>query len=250
MHPIDRRSFLVAALASGLAGRAAAATPEPLELVKRADDFRQIYHDSVMSVKLTQWSGAEQTGESRMRVAIQGTEASLIRVAQGVDAGQQMLMLKAGLWVKLPRSSRTVRITPMQRLLGQASVGDIGRMRWQDDYAARYADTPETTVGGVAAWQLDLTALSDLATYPRVLAAVAKSDGRPLEASFFLKSGKAIKAVRFGPVEKINDRQGIRRMEFRDLLKEDQRTELAIEQVEPKVLEPRLYALESLGEWQ
>lgn len=248
-----RRHLLLTTLglaALGLAGAGHAETPDPARLVQRADEFRQVYKDAVMQVRLTRLGGEQAGTETRMKVAVQGAHASLIQVVQGADQGQQLLMLDEGLWVKLPRSSRTVRITPMQRLMGDASVGDIGRLRWQDDYDARWAEPAETVLDGTPAWRIELNARGEAGTYPRILAVLAKADARPLEAEFFLKSGKAIKAVRFGPVEPINDRRGIRRMEFRDLIKTDSRTQLVMDKVEPRTLEARLFSLEALGSWQ
>jgi Outer membrane lipoprotein-sorting protein len=252
MNSLNRRRLLtgLAAALLGAAAPARAELPDAQDLVRRADEFRQIYKDAVYTIRLTRRQADQVAGESRLLVAVRGTEASLIRVTSGTELGQQVLMNDNGLWVKLPRSTRSLRITPLQRLMGEAAVGDIGRMRWQDDYQARLADEPETVVDGVAAWRVELTARSELATYPRVQALLAKADARPLQASFFMKSGKAVKAVQFGPVEKINDRRGIRQMEFRDLVRTDNRTAMLIEQADPHGLPARLFALESLGDWQ
>jgi hypothetical protein len=38
-------------------------------------------------------------------------------------------------------------------------------------------------------------------------------------------------------------------MEFRDLLKADSRTLMVLEKIEPRGLESRFFALESLGTW-
>ncbi len=243
---------LCAAIALAMATAVAAQEqrPDADQLVKQADALRQVYPEAVMQVRLTRLSGTDEGKQTLMRVAFRNSDASLIRVLQGADQGQQILMLNEGLWVKLPRTTRTVRITPMQRLMGDASVGDIGRMRWQADYRAQYAEPAQTTFEGIAAWRLDLSAQSESATYHRIIATVAQHDGRPLEAEFFLKSGKAFKAVKFGPVEAINDRRGVRRMEFRDLLRQDSRTLLSIEKVEPASLEPQFFSLETLGNWQ
>jgi hypothetical protein len=248
---ISRRLLCTLALlalspASALAGTAVA---DPQEIVRRADGFRQIYPDALMNIRLTNYVGKQRERESLLKVAVSGSEKSLIQVVEGAELGQQMLTLDVGLWVKLPRSSRAVRITPMQRLLGEAAVGDIGRMRWQDDYLARLAeqDTP-AAMGGTT--RLELTARSGLATYPRILLTVSTADGYPIEATFFLKSGKPIKTVIFDKPAKMNDRLGIRRMVFKDLLKPDNSTEMVVEQIIPKTIEPRLYAVETLGQWR
>jgi hypothetical protein len=248
---ISRRLLCMLALlalspASAIAGMAEA---DPQEMVRRADSFRQIYPDALMNVRLTNYVGQERGRESLLKVAVNGSDKSLIQVVEGAELGQQMLTLDIGLWVKLPRSTRAVRITPMQRLLGEAAVGDIGRMLWQDDYVARLAEqgTPGTP-GGTT--KLELTAKSGLATYPRILLTVSTTDGYPVEATFFLKSGKPIKTVNFDKPAKMNDRLGIRRMVFKDLLKPENSTEMVVEQIVPKTIEPRLYAVETLGQWR
>ncbi len=250
-------SFLAGALVVGMAvglgvlpARARADRPPVAALIAKADAFRQVYPNAVIQVRMTRVSGEEAGRQSLLQVAVHGADASLIRVLQGVDQGQQILLRPEGIWVKLPRSARAIRITPMQRLLGDAAVGDIGRLRWQDDYEARYAEPAEAVVDGQSAWRLELVARQATAAYPRILAAVARSDGRPLQAEFFLKSGKAIKAVRFGPVEAVNDRRGIRRMELRDLLRGEGVTLVVQEKVDPRALDPGLFSLESLGSWQ
>lgn len=47
-----------------------------------------------------------------------------------------MLMLGDNYWLLMPKSRRPIRITPMQKLLGEASVGDISTLTWSDDYQA------------------------------------------------------------------------------------------------------------------
>ena len=131
----------------------------------------------------------------------------------------------------------------------EATAG-LDRLRHFIATATRLATPAATRVGDVEAWSLDLSARSDLATYPRIALSVARSDARPLTATFFLRSGKAVKTVEFGPLERINDRQGIRRMTFRDQLKAGGGTEMQIEQVTPQGLPQRLFALEALGEWR
>ncbi|MDH4275805.1 MAG: outer membrane lipoprotein-sorting protein [Gammaproteobacteria bacterium] len=227
-----------------------AAPPDAQTLVKRADEFRQLYSAAIMDVRLVQFHGEKSERESHLKVAVQGSDKSLIRVIEGADAGQHMLMTNEGLWIKLPRSTRTVRITPMQRLLGEASVGDIGRMRWQDDYTAEYGTNAEIELAGEAAWLLELTAKSDMAVYPHIQLAVSRANARPIEATFFLKSGKSFKSVTFDKPVTINDRLGVKRMVFKDLIRPENRTEMVMEQTLPKALSKQMYALESLGEWR
>ncbi len=59
---------------------------------------------------------------------------SLVLMRSPAEKGQKLLMLGDDYWLILPKSQRPVRITATQRLLGEASVGDIATMRWAGDY--------------------------------------------------------------------------------------------------------------------
>jgi len=41
-----------------------------------------------------------------------------------------VLMLGDDFWLLMPSSQRPLRITPMQKLLGDASTGDIATLSW------------------------------------------------------------------------------------------------------------------------
>lgn len=240
----QRLLLLIALVISG-AGQAV--EPDPAALVKQADGYRQLYDNAEMVVRLTSFKDERQERESVLRVLIKGSEKAVVKVMNGADTGQFVLMTNQGLWVKMPRTTRIVRITPIQRLMGEASYGDIGRMRWQDDYQAELNYKLPESVSDVPAWPLTLTAKSDSAVYTKIDLWVARDDGRPLEATFYLKSGKAIKRAIFSRPEQINEKIGVRKITFIDELKPSQRTVLVTEEVVAKPLPDRLFSLEGFA---
>ena len=117
-----------------LAGAAHAADDVPT-LLKAADRWRLSNDD--MQVE-TQVQVLHRDGsldkERRYTVFAQAGHRSLVLMRSPAEAGQKVLMLGDDFWLLMPSSQRPLRITPMQKLLGDASTGDIATLSWADDY--------------------------------------------------------------------------------------------------------------------
>jgi hypothetical protein len=72
--------------------------------------------------------------ERRYTVFTQAQRRSLVLMRSPAEAGQKVLMLGDDFWLLMPGSQRPLRITPSQKLLGDASTGDIATLSWADDY--------------------------------------------------------------------------------------------------------------------
>jgi hypothetical protein len=114
------------------------------------------------------------------------------------EKGRAVLVLGDQMWLLLPNAKKPVAVSPAQRLLGPAAGGDIARTRFAEDYAVKTLGTG--TLEGQAVWLLDLEARRKSITHRTARLAVSKDEGRPLQADFFLASGKAARTVKFGPV--------------------------------------------------
>ncbi len=73
--------------------------------------------------------------ERRYTVFTQSQRRSLVLMRTPAEAGQKVLMLGDDFWLLMPGSQRPLRITPSQKLLGDASTGDIATLNWADDYS-------------------------------------------------------------------------------------------------------------------
>ena len=99
------------------------------------------------------------------------------------------------MWVYLPDTSRPVRITPLERLSGDASNGDVARTNYSADYTPTIYATEK--LGQTECHVLELTAKRKGATYQRILYWLRAEDARPVRAEFYLTSGKHIKSATF-----------------------------------------------------
>lgn len=145
-------------------------------------------------VSVTDKSGTVER-EREYTVFIQPDRKTLILMRSAAERGQKVLILGDDFWLMMPNSQRPLRITAAQKLLGDASTGDIATMRWADDYTA--ALVGDETCDGVACMKLELTANRRGASYQRIDLWVSKDRSVPLRADMYVQSGKLAKQARF-----------------------------------------------------
>jgi outer membrane lipoprotein-sorting protein len=153
-----------------------AATPAPPDaeaLLKRSDVYRNGWPSYVLRVKITNYESGKADEEKLYEVSQKGTEKTYVEFMSPREKGQHLLMLGDDMWVYLPDTSRPVRITPLERLSGDASNGDVARTNYAVDYSPVYLRTEK--VGAEDCYVLDLTAKRKGATYQRILYWVAGS---------------------------------------------------------------------------
>jgi outer membrane lipoprotein-sorting protein len=155
------------------------------------------------------------------------------------EKGQHLLMLGDDMWVYLPDTSRPVRITPLERLSGDASNGDVARTNYAADYTAVYVRTEK--VGDVECNVLDLAAKRKGATYQRILFWVRTEDARPVRAEFYLTSGKRIKSATFDDFYSVSGRQQLRRMTLYDEIRHNSHSVLEYSGIAPRELPDKLF---------
>ena len=113
------------------------------------------------------------------------------------DAGK-MVLLGDVLWFYDPASKDSVRISPQQRLTGNAAIGDVLTVNLAVDYTATI-DGEETVQDAEHAqrqcWHLDLKAATPSATYNRVEYWVEKGTFDPIKMKFYSDSGRLLKIL-------------------------------------------------------
>jgi hypothetical protein len=117
---------------------------------------------------------------------------SLALVRTGRDAGQKVLMLDDQFWLFLPSSQRPIRITPLQKLLGEASIGDVTSLRWQEDYRVVERQDADDSHRS-----LIMEAARPGLSYERIELIIRSDNYAPVSGRFYLRSGKLAKTARF-----------------------------------------------------
>src|ERR1035437_3675445 len=140
--------------------------------------------------------------ERRYTVFAQAKRQSLVLMQSPAEKGQKVLMLGDDFWLLMPESQRPLRITPMQKLLGDASTGDIATMSWAEDYSGKIvADEPcdptESKGTKPGCLHLSLAALRKGVTYQRIELWMGKTRHEPVRADLYVLSDKLAKQARF-----------------------------------------------------
>src|SRR5882762_6293634 len=87
------------------------------------------------------------------------------------DAGKRVLLDGRSLWFFDPASKVSVRISPQQRLIGQAAIGDVLTVNLAVDYTATIAATEpieDSARKQHQCWHLELKAANDQSVYGRI----------------------------------------------------------------------------------
>jgi outer membrane lipoprotein-sorting protein len=218
---------------------AAALPPDPTQLLQRADRSRNGWDSLVVRVKITNYESGKVDEEQLFEVSQKGTDKSYIEFLSPRDKGRHMLMLGDDMWIYLPDTSRPIRITPMERLSGGASNGDVARTNYADDYDAQVLRSED--VANVPCYVLDLTARRKGATYRRIHYWVRTSDAQPVKAEFFLASGKHLKSATFDEYQTVAGVRVLRRMTIHDRVRQGWSTVIEYLSIAPRALPDKLF---------
>jgi outer membrane lipoprotein-sorting protein len=223
-----------------VAGHAATpTTPDAEAILKRSDTYRNGWPSYVLHVKITSYESGKADEEKLYEVSQKGTEKTYVEFLSPREKGQHLLMLSDDMWVYLPDTSRPVRITPLERLSGDASNGDVARTNYAADYMPTYLRTEE--VGEEECHVLSLAAKRKGATYQQILFWVRVQDDRPVKAEFHLTSGKLIKSATFDQYATTGGRQQLSRMTLYDEIRHNSHSVLEYSGIAPRELPDKLF---------
>lgn len=173
-----------------------AAALDASEILAGADAYRN-FRDQSFTFDLVLRSQAPGKEEKvfGLEVEIKDSHTSLVKYVEPVsERGKAMLMAGNNLWFQAPTNRKPIRITPQQRLLGEASNGDVASTDFSGDYDPKLLGKEQ--VNGIACYKLELTAKPNSpAAYQSLHLWVRKDDLSPMKAVFFAPSGKPLKTA-------------------------------------------------------
>jgi len=184
--------------------RAAAEAPTAQEIVMATDRVRNPGEPFRLTVTLTEYVAGSERNHDRLVVFSKedpGTRQfrNLIQYVEPPrDAGKKVLLDGHSLWFFDPASKISIRISPQQRLLGQAAIGDVLTVNLAADYAPTVSGTE--TIKDAArtdrnCWHLDLRAANDQAVYNRIEYWIEQRSFYPIKGKFYSDSGRLLKIL-------------------------------------------------------
>ncbi len=193
---------VILAFATLLPATLAAAAPSAQEIVAAADKVRNPGEPFRLTNTLVEYISGQP--RDRVMLTVYAKEdkqtkefKNLVRyVDPPRDRGKMVLMNGTSMWFYDPASKASVRISPQQRLIGQASDGDVMTANFARDYTAKLLG--EETLEDAdrqnrKCWHLDLTATTPDAVYSRIEYWVEEGSNRPVKGKFYSDSGRLLK---------------------------------------------------------
>jgi outer membrane lipoprotein-sorting protein len=213
-------------------------------ILAKVDQYRTPLESFAIDVELTAYTPHDKAESSKFRVYGKGADRSVVEfLAPAAEKGKLLLMLRDAMWFYMPTASRPIRISPLQRLMGQASNGDVARTSFTVDYVAK------SVVEDDKAFVLDLAAKDADIAYSRVQLWIDKTTYAPLRADFYVVSGKLIKRALYREFGTMAGRRVVTSIEIDDLLRPGNRTVMKYANLTPKENPERMFTKDALGKW-
>ncbi|MGA7159486.1 MAG: outer membrane lipoprotein-sorting protein [Bacteroidota bacterium] len=192
------------------------------EILRLSDLSRNGWTSYSVMTTIINYEENELKEKGLFEVSIKGMNKTLVKFMNADVKGEYLLMVDDDMWIYMPNTRKPIRITPLQRLMGDASNGDVARTRYAEDYAAKLVKAE--SVDGVPCYLLELNAKRDGATYKKIDYWVEKETMRPKKAEMYLISGKHYKSISFDRYEESAGRTLLAQITITDRLREGRTT--------------------------
>lgn len=193
-------------------------------LLRKADSYRLSVSAMQVETQILVKKNGQVSKDRRYLVLLRENRQSLVLMRSAAEKGQKVLMLGDDFWLIMPNSQRPMRITPMQKLLGDASTGDIATMTWAGDYDGRIVGEEACDEEGkTRCTHLSLTAQRKGVTYAHIELWLAVGSAEPVRSELFVQSERLAKRARF-TLDKIDGRRQVKEMILRDEIEKSRET--------------------------
>jgi hypothetical protein len=181
------------------------AAPDAQQLLSISDAIRNPHKSFVLNATLLEYRDGKQVDGNTLSIFSKpdsegGQFRTMVRfIAPLRDSGKLMLKNGNDLWFFDPANQASVRISPEQRLLGQAANGDVATVNLARDYEATVKKEEEVADGDRQKRQTYHLALAGKAgralTYPRIDLWLDTRNSRPVKAKFFTEDERLLKVA-------------------------------------------------------
>jgi hypothetical protein len=152
-----------------------------------------------------------------------GEDRTFIAFTSGKQKGRKILAVGDKFWIIVPGSSHAIPVSANQRLLGGASISEIAKLRFSEEFEATLTDRVET-VAALRCAILDLKPKRPAAGYSGATLWVDEKEHLARKAILNIGDAKPSKEIVFESYEKENGVTVLRAMSVRDLLSRDSPT--------------------------
>lgn len=209
------------------------------EIIRKADEVRNPSKSYFLDIAVTSKGDGNL---HRFRVALNGNKQTRIETLEPAkDRGRNMLMLDENMWVFMPKLKRAVRVSLNQKLTGEASNGDISRLRWSGDYAATLESETDSE------WVISLVANKKGLTYSRIKVWIRKDNFHPIKGEYLTLAGKVLKNVQYTGYKKLAGKERPSKIIITDAVRSGEESTIHIRKMIVKNFPSTIFKKSELG---
>ncbi|MGX9253757.1 outer membrane lipoprotein-sorting protein [Pantoea ananatis] len=165
------------------------------EWFREISDLRGLSGSFSFSLQVTSYRDEVAEAQSQLEVLFQSHQQILILFRQPQNsAGRRILVEGDNMWLTLPSSKRVLRVSPSQRLLGEASNGDVINTNFADYQLQQQQDVERDGKRYIA---LTLVATNSRQSYQRVVYLIDPQSSLPSISLHYTASQKLIKEIHY-----------------------------------------------------
>ena len=197
------------------------------EILKRVDERRSVGSSFSFTLKVDDYSKDELADSAIMNGHAKGMDKTMVQYEEPANMkGKKLLMVQDEMFIFVPKTQRPVRLTSSQRLMGQASNGDVMNVRFESDYKPELTgeETVETETGAKSCLILNLTAKRRGTTYNKMVLWVEKDSYYPIKADCYALSGKLLKTIEYSLIKEFEGKKVVSKATLYDKVSSDNYT--------------------------
>ena len=159
--------------------------------------------------------------------------------------GRAMFKNGDNMWLYIPGTRKTIRVSPLQRLIGEASNGDVVGASFSTNYIVvsrqqKQVDDKQMTI-------LSLEAKRKGTAYQKVKFWLdAKNSFRPVQSEFYSRSGKLLKTAYYKAFKKFGEQDKLHKLLLVDPIKEGHYTWMLFDNYQIKEIPASFFNKEAL----
>ena len=193
------------------------AQPTPDELLRLADRPKNAFAEAVIHAKVTMTQNGRTETPAEFELYKKGDDRGLVVFTAGKQKGRKLLTVGDRVWLIVPGSSHAIAVTANQRLMGGASMADVSKLRFSEEFTASVAG-PAETIDERQCDVLTLAPKSAKSSYGGGTLWVDRAEHLARKAVVELVSGKPAKEISFDRYGKQGGRTVLESMTIKDFL--------------------------------
>jgi len=216
------------------------------KLLADAEFIRNPQEDYGTTVKIEDVDKSKKSTSSYY-TSVKGRDKALVKFTEPTtEIGKRVLMIDNDMWVYVPTAKKPLRISPRQKLAGNAAYGDVARLNYTGNYTATYKG--EDNLEKTPVYVLDLVAIEGRpVTYDKVEYWVEKKTKKPLRALYKTISGKVIREGAYSDYKDVFGVQRPTKIVITDMIDTKHQTTLSFGDPTKEKLSDVMFQVQNLG---